>query len=81
MGTIYNKTTTSFSFSDRIKILFGKKLIIDTTIKCDVDDINVLDTKSHTHIEPFIKRKGEILLTAPMDRQEARNNKIDNLIK
>jgi hypothetical protein len=53
---IYNKTTTRLGFKDRIKILFGAKIVNDLTITVD-GEVEVKQTESSVRILPKKERK------------------------
>jgi hypothetical protein len=54
---IYHTTTTTFRFIDRIRILFGKRVIIQSDIFTMNDEAKVVATKATTHVEKVFRRK------------------------
>lgn len=58
--TVFHNTVTRFGFWGRIKILFGRKLVINSEIKvsCDnlIPEIKVVSSKSESHIKPFFSK-------------------------
>lgn len=62
LDVIHHNSITSFSFYDRIKILFGKKLHVQSQIYTDHEYCKVLGSDSKTFVEPFFTRRKKIAL-------------------
>lgn len=58
--SIHTNSVTSFSFSDRIRILFGKKFCLDSTVFVDTECEIARPTRSIGYVERFyvLKRSG-----------------------
>jgi len=54
---IHTSLVTSFNFTDRLKILLGKKLIQHLEIYTDNEEVRVLGDQCSSHIQPIFKRK------------------------
>jgi hypothetical protein len=54
---IIHHTTSVFCFWDRIKILFGKRLIISSVIYTKAESQVVGSESEGTWVEPFVKSK------------------------
>lgn len=54
---VIHNTMTRFSFWDRIRILFGKTVHIQSDIYCKEDVVSVMGAEARTSVERFIKRK------------------------
>lgn len=48
---IYNTSTMQFGFWDRVKILYGKKVITNLQIYCEVPDACVIGTEAKTFVQ------------------------------
>jgi len=59
LDVIISTTTTTFSWRDRVRILFGKKLTTTTNIYTMHDHCQVVASEAKTVVEPIRKRKEE----------------------
>lgn len=67
---VHHTTITHFTFWDRVKILFGKQLKIESTITVDAV-CDVLGSSAKTTVPPFIKPKiGGVGMVAPTHHKE-----------
>ncbi len=56
-GKIHHTTVTMLSWWDRIKVLLGRKIIIDSDIICEQGDVRVIVSSAKTKVEPLFRRK------------------------
>lgn len=54
---IYHHTTSQFGFMDRIRILFGKKVHIHSTLNTDQEKVDILSSSAMTVVEKIIPRR------------------------
>jgi len=73
---IYNETVIKFSFWDRIRILFGKKVRVNIQIMCKELPVTVLSTTAKTTVDRIFPRKGAGQgLVSPNDKTATNENK------
>lgn len=63
---IHHSTNTVFSFMDRIKILFGKRVYIESEIYCNNEMVNVVGSEAKTFVSRWFvpkrsKGQGELM--------------------
>jgi hypothetical protein len=82
LDVVHHTTTTKFKMWDRIKILFGKEIITQSELYTNHDHCLILGTTAKSYVPPIIRRKekGGVCMT-PMDTQENRDYKIENILK
>lgn len=54
---IHHNTITSLSFKDRLRVLFGKKIHVESRIYTDHEYCLVLGSDSKTYVEKIYQRK------------------------
>jgi len=57
MDTIYHNTFHTFGLIDRIRLLFGKKMIVKSEIEINWEARMTGGSKAQTFIEPIFPRK------------------------
>lgn len=62
---VFNHTITTFSLRERIRILFGKKVFVNSDIFTFNDEVQVVASQSTSYVEPFRKKSrggfGEVM--------------------
>lgn len=53
---IHNNTEIGLSIPNRIRVLFGKSILVSIDITLD-KEVSILDTESKVFVSPFLKRK------------------------
>jgi len=54
---VIHTTTTFLGFWDRIKVLFGKPVIVQSSIYCKEPVVSVMGSEARTTVPRFIQRK------------------------
>ncbi len=60
MYHIFHSAITTFSFADRIRILFGQKVNIEVKIQTGDENIVVVDTKTDVWVDNIFKKRTKI---------------------
>lgn len=57
LDVIHHTTTTKFKFWDRVKILFGKEIMVSSEIYTQHEWCRIIGSESRASVAPLIKRK------------------------
>ncbi len=83
LDVVHHTTTTKFDFWDRIKILFGSEVVTESELYTNHDHCLIVGSEAKTRIPSLIKRKhkGGLVQYTPLNQDERRDLKLNDVLK